>query len=876
MRPSAAPPPSDHSSLFLELRDFRRSLTKLRQMGGPPRRRSEKVFSILGLVAAGESRPFRDLKLTKHGESRIRGCRKYDLGDGYRLITVIDGIYCLFCFVGKHDDCDKWLMINSGLRVNADKHNTLSIVYQSGETVENLIRREPAPSPGTILTRLSEEYQNELLEDFSPVIIGRLHALDDMATDQDIARVTETIMDIDKRQLIYDVMCLLLCGDISSAENRIDFHKNRNRNLSLLSEQEFFDIRDGDTVRRVVIGSSEYKKELERISRDLPYHDWLLFMHPEQQNAVDEDFSGTAQLSGVSGSGKTCVAVRRAVRLAEQNSTGRVLILTLNRSLAFLIDRLINHTAPEDIIHRIKVSSFFELCQDLMNTFEPHNYKLYTDVAWKLEDHVDEVFREYYRCWLNNNAASVLLPIHSSLTARGVAAETYIREEFDWIRGTILGERRNYLTVERVGRRFPLSQEWRTLLLRGLEGWERKMEAVGVIDYLGLTTAVARHMDDIQPHYDHVLVDEAQDFGTTELAIIRKLVPEGQNDIFLCGDIAQHVLPKHRNLQEAGLDVTGKTRTIRRNYRNSREILQAAHDVFFQNLDDTIFDSEDLELLDPELASRSSPRPGILRAQDLGEEIIYARSLIADHLEYRPEDKCCIAIAGYSMREVELFGESIGVKVLDGRSATDIDAIVLSDLEQTKGYEFNLVIILNCGEEVIPPADALEEERFRHGCRLYVAMTRAKDELYLSYSGGPSKWLDATKDRFGFMAWSQVVEKRAEFPTVVPDRIGEVESGGEEDIRSLTGRQFVYTSAGVGLSVDAQRRVVELVRGNEVRRDGRAVSWRNIGALAEDLERFPRTRAFVGRSVQRELRWAFNRVFEQRMPSSEGLGRGAE
>src|SRR5262249_9417010 len=134
---------------------------------------------------------------------------------------------------------------------------------------------------------------------------------------------------------------------------------------------------------------------------------------------------------------------------------------------------------------RITVSSFFELAQRLLIKFEPLNQKLYADVTWKLGEHVDEVFREYYRCWTNNRDAETLLAVHKIITARGVSAETYVREEFDWIRSAVEPQsRQDYLTMERKGRKFPITEERRQDVLVGLVGWERKMRDVGVIDYL--------------------------------------------------------------------------------------------------------------------------------------------------------------------------------------------------------------------------------------------------------------------------------------------------------------------------------------------------------------------------------------------------------
>ena len=73
------------------------------------------------------------------------------------------------------------------------------------------------------------------------------------------------------------------------------------------------------------------------------------------------------------------------------------------------------------------------------------------------------------------------------------------------------------------------------------------MHAVGVSDYLGLTAALFKHRQNISPKYRAIIVDEAQDFGTTELELLRHLVAPGKNDMFFCGDLAQHILPKHQN-----------------------------------------------------------------------------------------------------------------------------------------------------------------------------------------------------------------------------------------------------------------------------------------------------------------------------------------
>ena len=117
------------------------------------------------------------------------------------------------------------------------------------------------------------------------------------------------------------------------------------------------------------------------------------------------------------------------------------------------------------ISENIYVSSFFELCQEQLCKFDPDNEK-YNDETIVLNEHVDEIYREFYRCYLNNFDASCLKPIHNLLISNSIDAETYIRDEFDWIRsGLIITERDRYLQVQRTGRFYPIRNDLRQSIL---------------------------------------------------------------------------------------------------------------------------------------------------------------------------------------------------------------------------------------------------------------------------------------------------------------------------------------------------------------------------------------------------------------------------
>lgn len=839
---------------FFYLKDFHNSLTRLRRAGGEKKRRAEKVLSVLGSLNLGDSE-IRGLSTTNHGESRIRGCVKYNLGSGYRLITIQTKKLTAFCFVGTHAEVDHWLDEHKGLTISKGSSGAWEPIYKS-PSADQLIGRAPEPSSDKLVDRIDSTYLNRLFEGLPPQVLIKLAAFGSIVTGAEIEALCTSIHPVTKRGLVHDVLCLLASGDRYGAASRLDLEFGDATPGDNLSDQEMLEVTDGDEIKRLKVGSPEHERWLAQFAKEAEPMEWLLFLHPEQAAVVDADFSGPAQLSGVSGSGKTCVAIHRALRLAAEEPRASVLIVTLNRSLAGLIEKLVDGAAPnQEVRATINVSSFFQLCQSFLEEYEPRNRKLYSDVTWKLNEHIDEIFREYYRCWLNNNTAECVLPIHQSLVSQGICGETYTREEFDWIRSAMsASSREEYLGIDRHGRRVPLQEEARSRMLEALAGWETKMRDVGVIDYLGLTTALSRHVDEIEPRYDHVIVDEAQDFGTSELQVLRRLCRDGHNDMFLCGDIAQHVLPKHRVLSEAGISTSGRARRIVRNYRNSREILRAAYEVLIANLDVSQLDSSDFEILDPKYASRSSSEPVVLEAESIDEEIGYARSYAAEYLAANQSHRCCITLAGYSARDVEQFGQRLGLRVLRGERSPIEEGLVLSDLEQIKGYEFNVVIIVNCQKGVLPPEGTPVEEAFRHGCRLYVAMTRARDELYLSFSGQESPWLQRTSDALSFMQWKEVVELKRTFVSGSPKTLEEAEGGNAVEVLRLKGRDFLYTSEARGLSLEAVRKIDELVDGVGLISKRQRVRWRDMKTLMDDLERQPKARQLFGPVVGEEVR----------------------
>lgn len=816
-------------------KDFVQSLQKLHRSGGKFQKAAETVFSIMGKLET-EPDPFKGIARTNHGESRILHCVKYDLTGFCRLITIKTNGLCALSFVGSHDDCDKWLESNSGKEFRVESNHQVVAVDFPSKTCEpgklhvpRMDRRVSVP----FAKQLSDSELDIVFDGLPHSIANRLSELDSISRPDTLLEILENVCDALKANFLFDVFSALMEANPEQAKRRIKVLTGE-----ILEIVVDAPLTSSEDLQLIPTDSAEYVKLFSHFVQTANYKDWMLFMHPAQKQVMEEDFNGSAKLVGVSGSGKTCIVVKRAVRLAEKYKD-RILVLTLNRSLSILINDLVNEACPPELRAHIEVKPFFTLCQEMLQEHEPGNERLYVDVTWKGEEHIDEIWREFYRCHLNNHDAEVLLPVHDSLITQGVHAEDYLRAEFDWIRSAIPpNDREKYLTIERQGRSFGLNKSFRKAVLEGLDAWEKKMKHVGAIDYLGLANALYQHVDKIMHRYRCILIDESQDFGTTELSIVSRLVKQQENNLFLCGDAAQQVSNKFQSLKAADIIVaSNRTRKIQKNYRNSREILSAAYGILKSHMSSEGLRSEDFEILDPEYANFSGPSPLLLKASDLSDELNSAIRYTQEEIDRHPTWKACIAFCGYSHYEVQHFGKQYNFSVLDGSKSIDEHNLYFSDLEQSKGFEFDLVIILNASHAVIPNPKIPDVEKLRDLARLYVAMTRAKWQLIVSYSDTPSKYFDATSETFESGIWFDYLEVSAPISVEVPQSLNTIcESGAAAtEIALMTGPQVLYTEHAVGISPMIAEKLRALVDGYGINRSGHAVKWRNVGSAYDSI-----------------------------------------
>ena len=743
--------------------NFNKSLASLRRAGGVAVRAANEVDSIIGRWVREDGKSDEIGKLTKHGESRIKNCVKYDLTGGYRLVSIKQKGCLLFLHVGSHVDCDRWINNNRGLQFVIDKRTKKISRIQEIEAKLPLPQKVPqaivdADAP---LLEMLDDQDIDLLP-LKASDSRRLNSLTRASGDDDVLNAVEAI-DEEIKDTVLSVLLALRDHEVENAVALI--HTFAGNGVGLDEQPALIEDAVGaDINSENVINLRELsEREIVHLLKSPNFEDWMLFLHPDQKKVACSPFELPVFLSGISGSGKTSVLIHRAKYLAEQYPSSNIGVFTLNEALATLIDNLLNQLCPTDIRDRILVKPIYDLCYEIVRFYDPQKHLLTFDKRSK--ENLEDCWRDSYQ---RPEQEQTLEPIIKSLKETyKVNPSEYLRGEFVWIRSafapncdeasaTGLAGRKEYLDPKRCprsNRAIRFIADWRARVLKALAFYEEWLDVGGFVDPAALSLEAHRFVSRLKSG-DHpfqfrcVLVDEVQDLGTVELHIIAALAPELPDGLFLTGDPNQQVFPKDHDMKKAGiLDLNRKY--FRKNYRNTRQIIQAGTaliDGFGQAA--ATPDSEKTGPI-PEYSMRESALPMVIKAESRKEEIDFIVRYIAAKRKVDDLPICIVAcgFAGDSYKALNKLKEDyqqagLQARLLKRNSTISPGVVFLSPMEAVKGFEFSLVIISRCGKAVIPSSSLPEQEKWRDCQRLYVAMTRARDELNFTHYGERSSFID--------------------------------------------------------------------------------------------------------------------------------------
>lgn len=761
---------------------FNEVLKQMRRSGGGRANAYRKIGEIRQGLALGERNV---CQTTDHGESRIKNCIKYDLGNGYRLVTVDFGEVVMLCYAGSHDEVDHWLDANRGQSFTYDKDTK-----RIGVIVEREIANTPHLPAATTPPEDTRPYLSHLegldWDQLVPVksVRRRLLALDANATEELIQEVLQDVQDeasAEAANLALNLIVALRDGHIVVAERHRDVFlgtRQRADEAKPITPEVVKAEANSDTL---IVLNDLTEAEFDALWEPSRFQEWMLYLHPGQKRVVVEDIPKPCVFTGVSGSGKTCVLVHRAIRLAKEYPGEPILVLTLNRPLADLIRNHIERLAGA-VKYPIRVMAFYEYLESMLKFYGMEDFLTSFGSLLELKDEVNDFIggrkltelntlfdaRDEYEIETLWNAfcddpksqptkdALSRLTVYLFSQDQAIDAHRYLKEELTLVRSAcrLSSAYEGYAKYDRGGRCIQFQDKRRDDILRVLRTWERYQLRHGKLDGMELTQAATVALDDHEGSIpDHlrfrcVLVDEFQDFSTLDLELISKIPKEPLNGLFLTGDTAQKIYTKDFDLPQAGLGPGHRVnRSILKNYRNSRQILEAAHLLLESYANEATAKHEGVTVLKPEYAQRDGARPFVCETND---SLKAAWSLAGEWLASGyPGFSICIATANpdvVSVRQIrDTAPPGIATSRLTGDYQMRADVVVVSDIYNIKGFEFSLIIIVGMGAGEFPPKGVPAGEIWREALRLYVAMTRGRDEVCLVHTGVPSPFLTAMR-----------------------------------------------------------------------------------------------------------------------------------
>jgi superfamily I DNA/RNA helicase len=476
---------------------------------------------------------------------------------------------------------------------------------------------------------------------------------------------------------------------------------------------------------------------------DKPFAAWRVFLHPSQRRvAYRVSFQGPAQVTGGPGTGKTVVALHRVKHLLSRSPDSRVLLTTYTNALAATLREnlalLLDH--DETRLARVEVTTVNALAHRTLRNLAGRVPSLIGDADER------EVWRRVRR------------QLDLSWT------EQFLAQEF---RHVVLAQRVGdlaaYQRVSRRGRGSVLGARQRERVWRAMEVFRAELSAAGTSTHLQVCAEAANLLDgaDLTVHgVDHVVVDEAQDLHPAQWRVLRGVVANGPNDLFITGDPHQRIYDSRVSLGALGISTAGRSSRLRINYRSTEEILAWSTGLLDgSRVEDLGGDGSDslagyrslLHGKRPYAAGHPTEQAEVAALVDRVKEWIgqgVRRSEIA---------VCARFNVLLNRVDEELAAAGIPIVRVRDQPGADVDGVRLATMHAMKGLEFRCVAVVGVtaravpfAKEVTPPdVDRIqyESDMLRQRCVLFVAATRAREALHVSWSGTPSPFLSAVTAR---------------------------------------------------------------------------------------------------------------------------------
>lgn len=458
---------------------------------------------------------------------------------------------------------------------------------------------------------------------------------------------------------------------------------------------------------------------------------WKYYLHPSQRKLVDGHFKGSVKVSGGAGTGKTVAALHRLNYLTRQYPEKKILFTTYTNALTENLTGLVDDL--EISKSNIVLKTIDKVVVDLINEFEllPDGYKVFEYNSVKSSfDLWEEI-------------------IAGELTT--YSPEFLDKEFIEVILYNNVRSLQEYFRTSRVGRGKPISRRQRGDIWAFIEQFKILKESQNLYYKDELFNLLSDHLisNAIYP-FEFGLVDELQDFSNVQLRLIRSLIKEKENDLFLVGDPLQGIYNRRLSFSGVGINVRGKrSKRLRINYRTTEEIKKLAVSVI-QDCHYDNFDGEEEEK-GGYVSLFHGKKPSYQIFKSKNEEVDFVQTLIERLIEsgYLPQEIAVASRTKDGLKDIRnsLHQANIHYSDRESNKQNSREAVSLLTFHRIKGLEFKHVILVDVNHRTFPKlpydfdqySDEEQEGYLRNEKSLvYVAVSRAIESVTITGTGNSS------------------------------------------------------------------------------------------------------------------------------------------
>jgi superfamily I DNA/RNA helicase len=478
------------------------------------------------------------------------------------------------------------------------------------------------------------------------------------------------------------------------------------------------------------------QEELRRVIDRGDFGAWRIFLHPEQQRYVERSYSGPFRLSGGAGTGKTVVLVHRARALVRRDPQTRIVLTTFTTNLAEALSDSVTQLDPR--VPQVKV-----LGQPGVHVtgVDALASAVLRGAGSSLTSAMREVLGEERSARISRTAGTrwrEAIESTSTSLPHELANETFLSTEYAHIvLPNKIHDEAGYLRVRRPGRGVALDRAKRSAVWALIAAYRAQSRIDGSLDFTEAAAVAAAHLArQADKPADHVLVDEGQDLSPSHWQLLRSLVGEHPDDLFIAEDGHQRIYGTRVVLGRYGVAIVGRSQRLTLNYRTTAQNLQYAMSIIDSG---QYADLEDQPEVTGYRSARTGPTPTIELVESLSDEL----RVVADHVRAwldagdAPETVAVLVQDRFHRDRVvtALTEHGIDARAVD-RDRPPPGRVPVMTMHRAKGTEFSKVV-LAAGRpsptelERLEKLDASEraDAELRYRSLRYVAATRARDEL---------------------------------------------------------------------------------------------------------------------------------------------------